>query len=76
MAKKLFAGKETYKEELAEGEAIKKGKIMPKEYAKQEMKEPSPKMACGGKVKKYGSGGQVSRGHGAAVKGFHFTKNG
>lgn len=27
-------------------------------------------------VKAYAAGGQVSRGHGAAVKGFKFTKNG
>ena len=43
---KLFAGKETYKEELAEGKAIKSGKITPEQYAKGEGKEK--KMATGG----------------------------
>jgi len=43
---KLFAGKETYKEELAEGKAIKSGKITPEQYAKGEEKEK--KMATGG----------------------------
>ena len=42
----LFKGKETYKEELAEGKAIKSGKISPEQYAKAEGKEK--KFAMGG----------------------------
>jgi hypothetical protein len=42
----LFKGKETYKEELAEGKAIKSGKITPQQYAKGE--ESEKKMAMGG----------------------------
>jgi len=42
----LFKGKETYKEELAEGKAIKSGKISPEQYAKAEGKEK--KFAAGG----------------------------
>ena len=34
----LFKGKETYKEELAEGKAIKSGKVSPEQYAKAEGK--------------------------------------
>lgn len=41
--KKLFKGKETYKEELAEAKAIKSGKITPVQYAKGERKEESKK---------------------------------
>ena len=48
----LFKGKETYKEELKEGKAIKSGKITPEQYAKGEkmemMKKPAKKMASGG----------------------------
>ena len=44
--KKLFKGKETYKEELAEAKAIKSGKITPAQYAKGE--ESEKKMARGG----------------------------
>jgi hypothetical protein len=42
----LFKGKETYKEELAEGKAIKSGKVSPEQYAKAEGKEK--KFAMGG----------------------------
>lgn len=44
--KKLFKGKESMKEELAEAKAIKSGKITPMEYAKGE--ESEKKMASGG----------------------------
>ena len=44
----LFKGKETYKEELAEGKAIKSGKITPQQYAKGEESEKTKKMADGG----------------------------
>jgi hypothetical protein len=44
----LFKGKETYKEELAEGKAIKSGKISPEQYAKAEGKEKVKKFAMGG----------------------------
>jgi hypothetical protein len=37
--KALFKGKETYKEELAEGKALKSGKITPKQYASGERME-------------------------------------
>ena len=37
--KALFKGKETYKEELAEGKALKSGKITPKQYASGEKME-------------------------------------
>ena len=52
--KKLFKGKETYKEELKEGKAIKSGKITPEQYAKGE--EMEKKMKKGGctKMKKGG----------------------
>jgi len=42
----MFKGKETYKEELAEGKAIKSGKVSPEQYAKAEGKEK--KFAMGG----------------------------
>ena len=44
----LFKGKETYKEELAEGKAIKSGKLSPQQYAKGEESEKPKKMAMGG----------------------------
>ena len=53
-AKKLFKGKETYKEELAEAKAIKSGKITPQQYAKGEQSEkelPMKKMTKGGIAK-------------------------
>ena len=74
MAKKLFGGKETYSEELAEAKAIKSGKITPEQYAKSEGKEEKAEdkgMKCGGKVKKMASGG-VCRGAGAASRGIKF----
>jgi hypothetical protein len=46
--KKLFGGKESMKEELAEAKAIKSGKITPMQYAKGEKSEPMKKMAKGG----------------------------
>jgi len=50
--KKLFGGKETFKEELNEAKAIKSGKITPMQYAKgEESEKKMKKMACGGKVK-------------------------
>jgi hypothetical protein len=69
----MFAGKESYAEELAEGKAIKAGKISPKQYAQRESKEPAPKMACGGKVKKYAEGGAVTRGCKNTVRGTKFN---
>ena len=39
----LFKGKETYKEELAEGKAVKSGKLTPAQYAKGESKEKTAK---------------------------------
>lgn len=68
--KKLFKGKESFKEELAEGNAIKSGKISPMQYAKGE--EGEKKMNCGGKVKKMASGGKVSqlaKANGIAIRG-------
>jgi len=58
--KKLFKGKDTYKEELKEGKAIKSGKISPEQYAKGE--EMEKKMKTGGscKAKKYANGKLVS----------------
>ena len=68
--KKMFKGKETMKEELAEAKAIKSGKITPMEYAKGEKMEGhkaggkmSCKMAGGGKVS------QLAKANGVAVKG-------
>ena len=63
MAKKLFGGKETVKEELAEAKAIKSGKISPMQYAMGEESEKPKKMAAGGKV------GQLSKADGCATKG-------
>ena len=37
--KNLFKGKDTYKEELAEGKALKSGKITPQQYARGERSE-------------------------------------
>ena len=39
----MFKGKETYKEELAEGKAVKSGKLTPAQYAKGESKEKTAK---------------------------------
>jgi hypothetical protein len=73
MATKLFAGKETMAEEMAEAQAVKSGKLTPRQFAKREMVEEKKedKMACGGKVKKM-SGGGMARGGGAATKGKRF----
>ena len=60
--KKLFGGKETFKEELNEAKAIKSGKISPMQYAKgEESEKKMKKMVKGGKVKakKYEDGGEV-----------------
>ena len=57
--KKLFGGKESMKEEIAEAKAIKKGKITPMQYAKGEKMEAAKKMKCGGSVKKYAKGGGI-----------------
>ena len=71
--KKLFKGKETYKEELKEGKAIKSGKITPEQYAKGE--EMEKKMKKGGctKMKKGGctkmAKGGVTRADGCITKG-------
>ena len=61
--KKLFKGKESFKEELAEGKAIKSGKISPMQYAKGEESEKPKKMASGGKV------AQLAKANGCAIKG-------
>lgn len=49
---KLFKGKESFKEELAEAKAIKSGKISPVQYAKGE--EGEKKMARGGGIESKG----------------------
>ena len=49
--KKLFKGKESMKEELAEAKAIKSGKITPMEYAKGEKMEGHKK---GGRISSKG----------------------
>jgi len=74
MATKLFAGKETMAEEMAEAQAVKSGKLSPRQFAKREMTEEKKedKMACGGKVKKM-SGGGMARGGGAATRGKGFS---
>jgi len=63
--KKLFKGKETYKEELKEGKAIKSGKITPEQYAKGEAMEK--KMKKGGCTKM--AKGGVTRADGCVTKG-------
>lgn len=62
-AKKLFGGKESFKEELNEAKAIKSGKISPMEYAKGEESEKKMK-----KAKPFAKGGAV-RGCGIAQRG-------
>jgi hypothetical protein len=57
--KKLFGGKESMKEELAEAKAIKSGKITPMQYAKGEKSEGAG-MKKGGGVKKYAGGGAIT----------------
>jgi hypothetical protein len=62
----LFKGKETYKEELAEGKAIKSGKISPEQYAKGE--ESEKKMKKGG-MAKFAKGGFTGAADGVAQRG-------
>lgn len=50
-AKKLFAGKETYAEEMKEAKALKSGKLSMKDYAKGEKAEGVHKK-CGGMTKR------------------------
>jgi len=79
MAKKMFGGKESMKEELAEAKAIKSGKISPMQYAKGEQSEPMKKMARGGGIEtrgktkgtmiKMANGGFVRAADGIAQKG-------
>lgn len=49
---KLFKGKDSYKEELAEGKAIKSGKITPQQYARGEKMEDAKKAAKKASTKK------------------------
>jgi hypothetical protein len=71
--KKLFKGKDTYKEELKEGKAIKSGKLTPQQYAKGERMEDSKKMKSDDKKMKSGGScyakGGVTRADGCATKG-------
>ena len=53
--KKLFTGKESRKEEMAEAKAIKSGRVTPAQYASREAKEP----------RGYANGGLVRAGYGA-----------
>ena len=61
--KKLFGGKESYKEELAEAKAIKSGKITPQQYARGEKSEGETGM------KKMAKGGITSAKMGAVKSG-------
>lgn len=54
MAKKMFGGKESFAEEVAEAKAVKSGKVTPNQYAKKERAEPTVKMAKGGGVESRG----------------------
>ena len=75
--KKMFGGKESYKEELAEGKALKSGKITPQQYARGEKSEGETgmkKMAKGGitsaKMGAVKSGGNKGKGeHAIQSKG-------
>ena len=75
--KKLFGGKESYKEELSEAKAIKSGKITPQQYARGEKSEGETsmkKMANGGittaKMGAVKSGGNKGKGeHAIQSKG-------
>lgn len=76
--KKLFGGKETYKEELAEAKAIKSGKITPQQYARGEKSEgvhSMKKMASGGittaKMGKVTAGGKKPHGEHTVQKSGH-----
>jgi hypothetical protein len=66
--KKLFGGKETYKEELAEAKAIKSGKISPQQYARGEKSEKGTSM------KKMANGGITKAKMGAVKSGGHKGK--
>ena len=59
--KKLFKGKETYAEEMAEAKALKSGKISMKDYAKGEKAEGVHKKAGGMARKGYKTGGMAKR---------------
>jgi hypothetical protein len=61
--KKLFGGKESYKEELAEAKAIKSGKITPQQYARGEKSEGETSM------KKMAKGGSAGNGITSAKMG-------
>jgi hypothetical protein len=61
--KKMFGGKESYKEELAEGKALRSGKITPQQYARGEKSEGEMGM------KKMASGGITSAKMGAVKSG-------
>jgi hypothetical protein len=65
-SKKLFGGKENYKEELAEAKAIKSGKVSPQSYAKKEAAEHK---RGGGAImtSKKDSMGEALRGGGAIM---------
>jgi hypothetical protein len=75
--KKMFGGKESFKEELAEAKAIKSGKITPQQYARGEKSEGETgmkKMAKGGittaKMGAVKSGGNKGKGeHAIQSKG-------
>ena len=58
MATKKFAGKESRKEEMAEAEAIKSGRVTPAQYAAREALEER-RMKNGGKAMGYAKGGKV-----------------
>lgn len=72
--KKMFGGKESMKEELAEAKAIKSGKITPMQYAKGEKSEPA--MKKGGTTKKYAGGGAITSAKMGAVKTAAPSKDG
>jgi hypothetical protein len=61
--KKMFGGKESMKEELAEAKAIKSGKITPMQYAKGEKSEGETSM------KKMAKGGSAGNGITSAKMG-------
>lgn len=83
----LFKGKETYKEELAEGKAVKSGKLSPAQYAKAEGKESYKEELTEGKAlksgktspekyaKKEGTEKKMASG-GTALKKYRFAKGG
>ena len=59
--KKLFKGKETYAEEMAEAKALKSGKISMKDYAKGEKAEGVHKKSGGMARKGYRTGGMTKK---------------